>query len=128
MTKAILLIDDDELVLQSLGLLLQGKGYRVEKARNGFEALEKAQTQEFGLVISDIRMPGMDGIEVVQKLREINAQQGRKAVPEILITAYADENAYLRALKLKVTDYFYKPFDIGQFLAAVEKRISERTA
>jgi CheY-like chemotaxis protein len=128
MPKPILLIDDDELVLQSLGMLLESRGYEVEKARNGFEALEKAEHREFFLVISDIRMPGMDGIELLQKLRETNAQRKRKPVPEILITAYTDENAYLRALKLKVTDYFYKPFDIGQFLAAVEKQLNERSA
>lgn len=59
MPKPILVIDDDELVLQTLENILQSRGYRVEKARNGFEALAKAQDQEFGLVISDIRMPVM---------------------------------------------------------------------
>jgi CheY-like chemotaxis protein len=128
MPKPILLIDDDELVLQTLGMLLESQGYRVEKARNGFEAIEKAQAQEFALVISDIRMPGMDGIELIQRLRDVNHGNKRKPVPEILITAYADENAYLRALKLNVTDYFYKPFDMDQFLATVEKRIRQLAA
>lgn len=123
MAKQLLLIDDDELVLQSLGMLLESRGYQVEKARNGFEALEKAETQNFDLVISDIRMPGMDGIELIQRLREILQERRRKAIPEILITAYADENAYLRALKLKVTDYLYKPFDMNQFLEIIAKRL-----
>lgn len=123
MTKGILLVDDDLLVLQSLARLLEEHGYRVERARNGFEALDKARSQDFDLVISDIRMPGMDGIEVIQKLREIHRERQHREIPEILITGYSDENAYLRALKLKVTDYLYKPFDLEQFLSTVSQRI-----
>ncbi len=123
MGKPILLIDDDQLVLQSLGALLESRGYEVEKARNGLEALEKAQALELGLVISDIRMPGMDGIEVVQRIREIHKEKQHKPVPEILITGYADENTYLRALKLKITDYLYKPFEMDEFLEIIRKRL-----
>ena len=124
MGKPILLIDDDELVLQSLGTLLESQGYIVEKARNGLEALEKAQNHKFGLVISDIRMKGMDGIELIQRLRQLNEELKRKPVPEILITGYADENVYLKALKFKVTDYLHKPFDMKVFLEIVQKRIT----
>lgn len=124
MGKPILLIDDDELVLQTLGLLLESRGFKVEKARNGFEAIEKAHLGEFGLVISDIRMPGMDGIELIQKMRQINKDRKRSPVPEILITGYADENAYLKALRLNITDYLYKPFDMDTLLDLIRKRIS----
>ncbi len=123
MGKPILLIDDDQLVLQSLGALLQSRGYAVEKARNGFEALEKVQALEFGLVISDIRMPGMDGIELLQRIRQIHQERKQKPVPEILITGYTDENTYLKALKLQVTYYLYKPFDMDEFLEIVEKHL-----
>lgn len=123
MPKKILLIDDDEIVLESLGRLLESQGYDVEMAHNGFQALDQAQSHDFNLVISDIRMPGMDGIELIQRLREINQDRGLKEIPEILITGYADENTYLRALKLKVTDYLYKPFDMNQFLSLVAKRL-----
>ena len=123
MSKKILLIDDDEIVLESLGRLLESQGYDVERARNGLQALDKAQSQNLHLVISDIRMPGMDGIEVIQRLRDIHRDRGRKSIPEILITGYTDENTYLRALKLKVTDYLYKPFDLAQFLSLVAKRL-----
>lgn len=123
MGKKILLIDDDEIVLESLSRLLESQGYRVERAKNGFQAIEKAQSEDFHLVISDIRMPGMDGIELIQRLREITRERGGKEIPEILITGYTDENSYLKALKLKVTDYLYKPFDVNQFLSVVAKRL-----
>jgi CheY-like chemotaxis protein len=123
MPKTLLLIDDDDVVLQSLGRLLESQGYQVEKARNGFEAIEKAQNQAFDLVVSDIRMPGMDGIELIKKLRELNQEMRRKTIPEILITGYTDENTYLQALKLEVTAYLYKPFDMNEFLAVVRKRM-----
>ncbi len=124
MARPILLVDDDELVLQTMGMLLESKGYEVETARNGLEALHKVEEREFALVISDIRMPGMDGIEVVKRLREINEERRRKAVPEILITAYADENVYLQALKLNVTAYLHKPFDLNELLEVVAKKVA----
>jgi len=123
MPKPILLIDDDDLVLQSLGMLLETQGYATERARNGFEAVEKVRTQEFCIIISDMRMPGMNGIELIKKIREINAELRRKPVPEVLITAYADESAYLQALKLNVTAYLHKPFDMTEFLDIVSKRV-----
>ena len=123
MADKILIVDDDRELRCELRELLEG--YDVIEASNGEEAvgiLKKAN--EIGLVILDVMMPGMNGIELIKKIREINAELRRKPVPEVLITAYADESAYLQALKLNVTAYLHKPFDMNEFLDIVAKRVA----
>ena len=110
----ILLVDDDELVRQSLSLLLTHEGFRVKDAGGGEEALEMARRQGFDLVISDVRMPGMDGFEVIRQLREIQSD-----AHFVLVTGYASEDAPVQALRLKVDDYFRKPFDLKFFLERI---------
>ena len=112
----ILLVDDDELVRQSLTLLLSHEGFRVAAARGGQEALEMARQQGFDLVISDIRMPDMDGFEVVRQLRELQSD-----AHFVLITGYASEDAPVQALRLKLDDYFRKPFDLNFFLERIRQ-------
>ena len=67
----ILLVDDDELVRQSMSMLLSHEGFQVVAANGGREALQKAREQTFDLVVSDVRMPDMDGFEVVRQLRQL---------------------------------------------------------
>jgi excisionase family DNA binding protein len=119
--KNILLIDDDPLVLKSVSKLLKSHGYEVELAASGEEALEKARKSNFNLLIADIRMPGMDGIETIKRIRHLNASARRPAVPEIIITGYIDTNAQKEAAKLGINDYLYKPFSISDFINAVQK-------
>jgi len=76
-----------------------------------------------GLIISDIRMPQLDGIETVKKIRQLLQGRGKKPVPEIIITGYADESSYKNALQLKVADYLYKPFDIKEFMATIKRNL-----
>lgn len=122
----ILLIDDDELVLKSLGKLLRSQGYRVETATSGKEAIEKVKTNEFDLIVSDVRMPEIDGIDCLRYLREIERGEGRGITPEIIITGFADEKAKTRADSLAVRDYLQKPFDNRAFLDRVRLRLSQR--
>lgn len=110
----ILLVDDDELMRQSLTLLLGHEGFRVKAAAGGTQALEMAREQAYDLVISDVRMPGMDGFAVVRGLRDL--------LPEahfILMTGFASEEAPVEALRLGVDDYFHKPFDLTLFLERI---------
>ncbi|MDD5731062.1 MAG: response regulator [Candidatus Omnitrophica bacterium] len=116
--KAVLLIDDDLLVLKTLARFLKNQGYQVELAGSGEEALEKACRQEFSLVIADVRMPGINGIETIKRLRQIN----RKEASEIIITGYMDTQAEKAASSLGITDYLYKPFEISEFLETVKKK------
>lgn len=105
MIKSILLIDDDKLILMTLKRILTHQGYKVTIALNGFAALKKIRDDGFDLIISDIKMPNMDGIETVSKIREYLVQNHKNLIPEIFITAYAKDDIYQRALELNATGY-----------------------
>lgn len=124
MPKKILLIDDEELITKSIGKLLRKRGYDVLTAKSGEEALDLVQKEFLDLIVSDVRMPTMNGIETIKTIRQFQKKVGRKAVPEILITGYADDAMMREAERLKVADCLYKPFDIRDFLICVEKHFS----
>jgi len=125
MEKKILIIDDEELITKSLLKLLSRKGYAAVIAKSGKEALEKIQDNEFDLVISDVRMPEMDGIETIKRIRNYLEQNGKKQIPEVLISGYADADKYELAMGLEVADYLHKPFNNTEFLHIVKKAIGE---
>lgn len=123
MKKSILVVDDDELILRSIGTLLDKQGYQVEAAQDGYEAIDKVSKQEFDLIICDIRMPGLNGIDTIQKIRHILKEKRRNSIPEIFFTGYAEENMEKAATNMKVKEYIYKPFDLAVFLNSVKKAI-----
>ncbi|MCM8781248.1 MAG: response regulator [Candidatus Omnitrophica bacterium] len=123
MAKNILVIDDEGIVTKSIQKLLRKEGYHTVIATSGQEAIEQCKISDFDLIVSDIRMPQLNGIETIQKIRQVMQEQKKKPVPEILITGYADEDSYKKALNLKVTDYIYKPFDTKEFLDTVKRNL-----
>ncbi len=123
MAKNILVIDDEGLVTKSLRKLLTREGYNAVVATNDLEAIEKVKGLSFDLIVCDVRMPQLDGIETIERLRQIQKELGRKPAPEILITGYADQEKYGKALELGVTDYIFKPFDTTQFLEALKRNL-----
>lgn len=123
MGKNILIIDDEEMITKSLIKLLRSQGYAASIAVSGAEALEKIKAEDFDLIICDVRMPGMDGIETIKRIRAYLDKSGRKSAPEVLITGYADAEKYESAIDLEVADYLYKPFDNDEFLHIVRKTI-----
>lgn len=123
MAKKILVIDDEELVSESLKKLLKKQGYDATVARSGVEALAKIKDGEFDLIVSDIRMSDMNGIEIVRRIRAHLKENGKKPVPEILITGYASEDNLEEAKRLNVADYIYKPFNIKEFLDIVRRNL-----
>jgi CheY-like chemotaxis protein len=127
MAKKILLIDDDKLILMTLKRLLIREGYAVTTALNGQVALKKMEDDDFDLIISDIKMPGMDGIETVKRIREYLAKKHKNSIPEIFITAYAKEDIYQNALALNAAGYIEKPFDIKTLLQSVKEVIEKQT-
>jgi CheY-like chemotaxis protein len=124
MAKKILLVDDEELVIRSIGKLLQKQGYDARLASSGEEAVSIVQHENIDLVVLDVRMPKMNGIETVIAIRQFQKKVGRKAIPEILITGYADEDLMKEAEALKVADCLYKPFDVRDFLTCISKHLN----
>jgi len=121
MLKNILLIDDEELVLKSLSRLLKAERYGVTLADSAAAALEKIKDTDFDLIISDVRMPGTDGIETIKQIRTYLSHAHKQPVPEVLISGYADADKYEEANVLKVKGYLFKPFDNTELLRVVEK-------
>jgi len=121
--KNILVIDDEELITKSLLKLLTTEGYNATVVRSGKEGIEKVKTVDFDLLICDVRMPDLDGIETIKQIRAYLKESEKKLIPEILITGYADKDKYEVALNLQVADYLYKPFDRDDFLQAIKRNI-----
>jgi two-component system chemotaxis response regulator CheY len=124
MAKSILIIDDDILILTTVKRLLAREGHSVTTALNGATALRKIKEGSFDLIISDIKMPKMSGIETVKKIREYLVQNNKSAIPEIFITGYAKEDVYQEALKLNAAGYVEKPFDIKTLVETVKDTLS----
>jgi CheY-like chemotaxis protein len=121
MAKKIVVIDDEDLITASLQKLLSRQGYDVVIAQKSSLALQKVKETDFDLIISDVRMPEMDGIETLRQIRAYLQKSNKKLIPEILITGYADLDKYEKAMDLKVAEYVYKPFDNAGFLQVVKK-------
>lgn len=119
----ILLVDDEELVVRSIEKLLKKEGYEVVSVKNGYEAVKKAEKEDFDLLVTDIRMPSLNGIETIRQIRESRSKGGLEKIPEICITGFADNELYQQAEQLGVAGYLYKPFDLHDFLSCVKKHI-----
>jgi two-component system, chemotaxis family, chemotaxis protein CheY len=102
----ILIVDDDSTTRKLLGLYLRAKGYEVAYAENGLDGIEKLGSENPNLIISDLNMPYMDGIEFVKNVR---ADQTHKEIPVLMVTTEADPEERERALSVGVNGYLVKP-------------------
>lgn len=118
-TRKILLVDDDKSVRVTLGQALEASGFQVVAAVDGEHALEKFQGDMFDLVLLDMKMPGMDGMEV---LRHLKAE--RSAQPVIMITGFGSVETAVEALKLGAVDYIQKPFGPDELRSIVNRVLS----
>jgi len=119
MSKKILVIDDDQLVVKTLGKLLEIEGYLVVTSESGEEAISIIKAEEIDLVISDIRMPGMDGVETINVMNDHFKKNKKDAPPFIFITGYAEEKTNKLAQELNPADFLFKPFNKEDFLKSV---------
>lgn len=114
--KQILVVDDDALMCKSLCGAIRRKGYEVDAANSGFEALEKLSSQKFQIVITDIKMPEMSGLELLNKIKERSPDTA-----VVMITAYGSIDTAIEAMKQGAFDYVLKPFPTTKIIEIIEK-------
>ncbi len=123
MAEKILIVEDEEKLARFVELELRHEGYRVDKAADGRTGLDKAEGGEYDLILLDIMLPGLSGMEVLRRLRK-NSQ-----VPVILLTARDSVTDKVMGLDTGADDYVTKPFEIEELLAriraALRKRVKE---
>ncbi|MFH2013265.1 MAG: sigma-54 dependent transcriptional regulator [Pseudomonadota bacterium] len=119
--KTILVVDDEESHRIMLSAHLKEEGFELEEASDGQEAVAKVSEKFFDLVLMDVRMPKVDGIEALQNIRKINP-----TVPVLMMTAYGSINSAVQALKLGAEDYLTKPLDMDELIIKVNKILHYR--
>ncbi len=119
MKSNILVVDDEPVARQSLTDILRLEGHNVASAPNGQAAVEFVRTHPMDLMIVDLRMPGMDGLEVIQVVNQISPE-----TEVILLTAFGSIETAIQALRLRIHDYLLKPASPSQVLASVKKGLA----
>jgi len=118
--KRVLVVDDEQNSREGLSKILSKEGYVVHTAENGKKALTEAENNKFDLIITDLRMPEMDGIEVLEKLRKKN-----KDIGVVIVTAYGEVNSYLKAMNLGAFEYLNKPIHLEELRRVINKALHE---
>ena len=122
----ILVVDDELSMRQFLQILLERNGYRVETASSGEDALVSLEARDFDLVMTDLSMPGIDGMELVRRVRSGTAVQHDAEVPIIMITAHGTTANAVQAMKEGANDYVGKPFNNDELLLIIHKALGTR--
>ena len=118
---SILIIDDDESTRKSLSLIFDKKGYGAETARTGQEAINKARERFFNLALLDIRLPDMEGIELLAPLKEMHPD-----MVLVMVTAHASLETALRALNEGASGYITKPLNMDEVLAKIKEALEKQ--
>jgi two-component system response regulator VicR len=114
MEERILVVDDEPILLKGLKFSLEQDGYIIDVAMDGNEAYDKIMNNTYNLVILDLMLPGMDGLEVCQKVRETSM------VPIIILTAKGEDSSKVLGLEFGADDYLTKPFNILELKARIK--------
>lgn len=115
---AILLVDDDDAIRDAVGFLLESDGHQVQTFASPIDLLAALESTRAGCVITDVRMPEMGGLEVVQRIRASGSQ-----VPVVVITGHADVSLAVEAMRSGAADFIEKPFDDEVLLQAVRRAV-----
>jgi len=117
--RRILIVDDEEALLESLARAARARGYEAQTARGGGEAWDLLRREEFDVVVTDLRMPGVDGPELMGRI----LSQGLSA-RVVVITGFATLEAAVDCLRKGAVDFLVKPFEVETFLRSVEKALA----
>lgn len=120
MSKKILAVDDSNSIRKSISFILGQEGYEIVEAIDGVDGLAKAKSDKFNLVITDINMPNMDGIELTKQLR---ATEGYKFTPIIALTTENQQSKMEEGKASGATGWIVKPFTSEKLIAVVKKII-----
>ena len=117
----VLLMEDEMNVAKGLEMVMREEGYEVDLADTGQGALDKFRASEFDLLVADLRLPDMDGMDVVQHVRE-----KRPRTNVVIITGYPSVSSAVQAVRMGVSDYLRKPFTEDEFKTAVKSALKEK--
>jgi DNA-binding NtrC family response regulator len=121
--KSILIVDDDETVLETVAGYLSLKGYSVRKAETGKEAIDESNKHFFNLAILDIKLPDVEGTELLTRLRETEPK-----MKKIMLTGHGDFDNAVKSLKDKADFYTVKPVEFRELLSVIEEKLKEQDA
>ena len=119
MADKILVVDDDRSLRYSLKRMFKGRGFEVLESKNGKEAIETVQKEPIDLILMDVKMSGMTGLEALKEIKAINPK-----LLVIIMTAYGTTQTAIEAMKFGAFDYILKPFDIPQMWRLIEKALN----
>lgn len=126
----ILIIDDERGIRNTLREILADEGHEAEVAENGKQGLEMAQAKAYDLIFSDIKMPEMDGLEFLMKLKEPTPDpslEGREDCPVVMISGHGDVETAVQALKMGAYDFLLKPLDLNRILITTKNALESKT-
>ena len=115
---AILIVEDEAKLRNILKIMIMQQNYNIFEAENGLQALDILKEEDIDLVISDIKMPEMDGMELLK-----NIKKEKISVPVVFITAFATVESAVEAMRLGVIDYIQKPFEEEKIILTIEKAL-----
>ncbi|HWR72375.1 MAG TPA: sigma-54 dependent transcriptional regulator, partial [Nitrospirota bacterium] len=120
--EKILIVDDEQSMRDFLSIMLKKEGYEVHVASNGTDAVKSIQTEIFDLVITDVKMPQIDGMGVLRTIKELSPD-----TVVIMITAYATTETAVEAMKLGAYDYITKPFKVDEIKLVIQKALEKHS-
>ena len=117
----VLIVDDDKEIVNAIAIYLKNEGYKIYKAYDGNQAVEKLKEQEIHLIILDIMMPEKDGIETLEEIRK------EKTIPVIMLSAKSEDYDKIEGLNAGADDYITKPFNTLELIARVKSQLRRYT-